>query len=186
MTHAVMLFFDAQTEAAIQAVWKELDETGTAPYLHRSANRPHFKLAIYEDLDVAASRPRLELIAASVAGMPVHFKSLGIFSNARPTVFVAPSVTPALLDLQIRASGALNDLGKCPPFDFFLPKHWVPHCLLGFDLEPEKLTGVLECALRLRLPFDGRIEEIGLVEFHPVRHLFSFPLAGDGSREASI
>ena len=53
------------TEAAIQAVWMELDETGAAPYLHRSANRPHFKLAIYEDLDVAASLQRLQSTGVS-------------------------------------------------------------------------------------------------------------------------
>jgi hypothetical protein len=178
MPHAVMLFFDARTEAIIQAIWKELDETGAASYLHRSANRPHFKLAIYEDLDVSASQLCLQSIAATTAGMPVHFKSLGIFPNAKPTVFLAPSITPALLDLHTRIGSILHDLGKCPSYDFFLPEHWVPHCLLGFDLEPAKLACVLECAMHLQLPFDGRIEEIGLVEFHPVRHLFAFPLAG--------
>ena len=178
MPHAVMAFFDAQTEAAVQAIWKELDETGAAPYLHRSANRPHFKLAIYEDLDVAASRARLQAFAESTAALTVHFKSLGIFPNAKPTVFLAPSVTPALLNLQTRVCGALHGLGTCPPSDFFLPEHWVPHCLLGFDLEPEKLASVLNCAMHLRLPFDGRIEEIGLLEFHPAKHIFAFPLTG--------
>lgn len=176
MPHAVMLFFDAQTEAAIQAIWKKLDETDAAPYLYRSANRPHFKLAIYEDLDVATSRDRLRSIAETTPNMPVHFKSLGIFPNARPTVFVAPSVTPALLNLQARTCCDMNELGKTPPYNFFLPEHWVPHCLLGFDMEPAKLANVLDCAMHLPLPFEGRIEEIGLVEFHPVRHLFAFSL----------
>ena len=178
MPHAVMVYFDAQTEAAIQTIWKELDDTGAAPYLHRSANRPHFKLAIYEGLNISTSQQRLQSIAATTAGIPVHFKSLGIFPNDKPTVFLAPSVTPALLNLQSCVGGALRDLGQCPPYNFFLPGHWVPHCLLGFDLEPVKLTGVLESAMHLHLPFDGQIEEIGLVEFHPVKHLFTFPLSG--------
>lgn len=176
MPHAVMLFFDARTQAAIQAVWQELDESGAAPYLHRSANRPHFKLAIYDHLDLPAARQALQTLAAETPALPVHFKSIGIFPNAQPTVHLAPSTTPALLDLHARVSGALNPLGQCPPFDFFMPDHWVPHCLLGFDLPPENLPGVLASAMRLSLPFSGRIEEIGLVEFHPVRHLFAFPL----------
>ncbi len=176
MPHAVMVYFDAHTEAAIQTIWKELDETGAAPYLHRSANRPHFKLAIYEGLDVAASQQRLQDIATTTTRMVVHFKSLGIFPNLKPTVFLAPSVTPNLLSLQIRVSEALHRLGKCPPYDFFLEDHWIPHCLLGFDLEASKLAGVLECAMHLQLPLDGQIEEIGLVEFHPVKHLYTFPL----------
>lgn len=180
MPHAVMVYFDAQTESAIQKIWKELDETGVAPYLHRSANRPHFKLAIYEDVDTAVSQQQLQSIAATTARIPVHFKSLGIFPNLKPTVFLAPSVTPNLLHLQTKVTTALNHFGKCPPYDFFLADHWVPHCLLGFDLEPSNLAGVLECAMHLQLPLDGLIEEIGFVEFHPVKHLFTFPLTGEG------
>jgi 2'-5' RNA ligase len=179
MPHSIMAFFDSETEAAIQKIWKELDETGAAPYLHRSANRPHFKLAIYEDLDITVSQQRLRSIATTTARIPVHFKSLGIFPNLRPTVFLAPAVTPNLLVLQNKVAKALNNFGKCPPYDYFSVDHWVPHCLLGFDLEPENLADVLACALHLQLPFDGLIKEIGLVEFHPVKHLFTFPLPGN-------
>lgn len=41
------------------------------------------------------------------------------------------------------------------------------------------LAGVLECAMHLPLPFEGRIVEPGLVEFHPVKYIFTFPLAGN-------
>lgn len=179
MPHAVMVYFDSQTESAIRKIWKELDETGAAPYLHRSANRPHFKLAIYEDLDTAACQQQLQSIACTTARIPVYFKSLGIFPNPKPTVFLAPSVTPNLFNFQSKVNKSLNSFGKCPTYDFFLEDHWVPHCLLGFDLEPSNLAGVLECAMHLQLPFDGLIIEIGLVEFHPVKHLFTFPLLGD-------
>jgi hypothetical protein len=49
MPFAVHLFFDANVEAVIKSAWKKLADTRMAPYMHQSANRPHFTLAIYQN-----------------------------------------------------------------------------------------------------------------------------------------
>ncbi|MGA9398085.1 MAG: hypothetical protein WBV22_07480 [Anaerolineaceae bacterium] len=46
MPYAVHLFFDPVTEQAIQTIWQELVDSGIAPYLGVSGNRPHISLAL--------------------------------------------------------------------------------------------------------------------------------------------
>jgi len=182
MPHAILLYFDPTTETAIRAVWKELADTSIAPYLHESPNRPHIKLAIFEELRLPEAEARLKAIAAAQSPLPLDFKQIGIFPNLRPTVFLGPAVTAALLDLQSTVDRALCDLGSYPPYDFFRADHWLPHCLLAIDLPPavigqppEQLNNAVAVAMHLALPFQGQAAEIGLIEFHPVKHLLALP-----------
>ena len=53
MPFAVHLFFDENIDQAIHAIWREMADSGTAPYLGISGNRPHISLAFGEELDAA-------------------------------------------------------------------------------------------------------------------------------------
>ncbi len=176
MPHAILLYFDSQTETAIHAIWKELADSGTAPYLHESPNRPHIKLAIFEGLQLAEAEARLRRLAAECHPLALDFKQIGIFPNPRPTVFLGPAPSTALLDLQARVDRALCDTGTYPPYDFFRAGHWLPHCLLAMDLPPEQLNNALTIAMHLALPFQGEATEIGVIEFHPVKHVLRLEL----------
>lgn len=181
MPHAILLYFDPATQTAIRAVWKELTDTQIAPYLYESPNRPHIKLAIFEGLELPEAETRLKALAAETPTIPLNFKQVGIFPNERPTVFLAPAPTSALLDLQTRVDGALRDIGAYPPYDFFRAGHWLPHCLLAMDLPPERLNDAVAVAARLALPMPGEAVAIGVIEFHPVKHLLTLPLRGGQS-----
>lgn len=178
MPHAILLYFDPAAQAAIRAVWKELADTQIAPYLYESPNRPHIKLAIFEGLNLPEAETRLKTLAAETPALPLDFKQVGIFPNQAPTVFLAPAPTAALLELQARVDRALCDVGARPPYDFFRAGHWLPHCLLGMDLPPERLNDALAVAMRLPLPMPAQAVEIGLIEFHPVKRLLALPLRG--------
>jgi 2'-5' RNA ligase len=184
MSFAVLLYFDNQTEKLIRAIWKELAETEIAPYLHQSPNRPHIKLAIFEDLNLMEGERRLKALAAVLDPMPVIWKQVGIFPNPRPTVFLGPVVTSALLELQGKVEQGFQDIGIYPSFDYFVPGQWVPHCLLAMDLEPAKLLDAVRIGMHLPLPFTGKIVEIGVIEFYPVQHRLVLPL-GEKDKDLS-
>ncbi len=44
------------------------------------------------------------------------------------------------------------------------------------DLPPERLNDALAVAMRLALPMPAQAVEIGVIEFHPVKHLLALPL----------
>jgi 2'-5' RNA ligase len=175
MPFAVHFFFDANTEAIIESAWKKLADTGIAPYMHQSANRPHLTLAIYQHLDLTECEQQLKSFAATKNALPVVFQYLGIFPTTPAGVFLGSTVTITLLELHAQIHETLNPLCR-DPNPYYLPGNWVPHCTLALELEPRLITQVLDIGLQVPLPLSGEISEIGVIEFRPVRHLFDFPL----------
>ncbi len=176
MPYAILIYFDPAAETAIRSVWKELADQRVDAYLLQSPNRPHIKLAIFDALDLPEAETRLKALAAACPPLPLDFKQIGIFPNPRPTVFLGPAPSAALLELQARVDQALCDTGTYPPYDFFRAGHWLPHCLLAMDLPPEQLNNALTIAMHLALPFQGEATEIGVIEFHPVKHVLRLEL----------
>jgi 2'-5' RNA ligase len=177
MPFAVHLFFDTNTEKVIKSVWKDLADTSIAPYMHQSANRPHFSLAIYQSIDLRACEQKLQSLAASRHRLPVSFQYLGIFPTPTSAVFLGTTVTVSLLDLHAQVHETLHSIG-IDPLHYYLPGKWVPHCTLALELEPKLISQALDRGLQIPLPLYGEITEIGLIEFRPVKHLFSFWLGG--------
>jgi 2'-5' RNA ligase len=178
MPYAVMLFFDNDVESQIQSIWRELSEADVDRYLYHSGNRPHIKLAIFEDLNLNECQARLQPLAASIASFSIDFKHFGIFPNPKATIFLGPAVTQSLLAIKEEVDATLGDLGKCPDYDFFQPEHWIPHCLLALEMEQDKLNKGLEVVTSLPIPLHGEVTEIGVIEFFPVKHLFGYELGG--------
>jgi RimJ/RimL family protein N-acetyltransferase/2'-5' RNA ligase len=174
--YAIHLFFDSNTEIAIRSVWRELAESGTAPYFHHSANRPHLTLSIYRSLDLPEARLRLADLTARQAPLPISFQYYGTFPGSNPTIFLGPLVTSPLLEVQESVCQLLDDLGDLPEFDYYRPGRWIPHCGLASDFDGSRLYEALHIAEHLMLPLQGQICEIGLTEMRPVRHLCQWQL----------
>ena len=179
MSYSVGLYFDRLTETKIRAIWKEMAEAGVSDYLHQSANRPHFTLAIFTEIDLPKAKQALAEIAAAYPPLPVVFSYLGCFPALKPDLFLGPTTTQSILTFHQTVNRRFTGLGQYPDFNYYLPGHWVPHCALAMGIEPQKVNAGLDIARsQLTLPFTALIEEIGLIEFKPVRHLCNYPLGG--------
>ena len=176
MPYAIQLFFDNRIEQAIQSIWHEQAESNIAPYLGTSGNRPHISLALCEELDRVACQARLENWATGVKPLPVSFQALGFFPAPGVTVFAAPVVTAELLALQRKVDGLLDGCCVWPEFDYYRPGYWIPHCTLAMEFDDSQLPRALEITSHLKLPLNGSISGVGVIEFRPVKHLFGFSL----------
>jgi RimJ/RimL family protein N-acetyltransferase len=175
--YAAQLFFDSGVEQAVRAVWREMAESGSAPYFDHSAERPHFTLSVYRSLDLAEARRRLADLASGQARLPVSFHSFGLFPSPKPAIFLGPLVTIALLELHTGVHERLDGLGEPTGSSFYLPGRWVPHCSLAIQFDSARMDEAWQIARRLALPLAGEICEIGLIEISPARHLGCWPLA---------
>lgn len=175
MSVAVPLYFDPETEAAITAVMKELAERGVAPYMHETGIRPHITLSIYRDLPRDACHRILSDLAASQPPLPVTFSHLGIFTHPDPVVFLAPTISPALFDLHARVDALLDAIGDLPA-PYYLPGNWVPHCTLAVEMPAERIPAAVAIAQKLPLPLSGLLTDVCMLEFPPLRHVFTLPL----------
>lgn len=174
MSVAIPLYFDLATEAAVVAIWKELAESGVAPYMYNSGIRPHITLSIYRDLPRESCFPILSRLAAEQAPLPVTFSHLGIFTHPDPVVFLAPTITPALSALHQRVDGLLDSAGDLPA-PYYLPGNWVPHCTLAVEMPPENIPAAVAIIQKYALPLTGTLTHVCMLEFPPLQHVFILP-----------
>ena len=73
MPYALQLYFDPVTDATVRNLWRQLAQTGVAPHLHASANRPRRTLAVSGDLDLAEAERELGRFVAALAPFPLIF-----------------------------------------------------------------------------------------------------------------
>jgi 2'-5' RNA ligase len=182
LAYAIELFFDAATDAAVRAVWRELGHKGVPVPAIGSDARPHVTLAVYGRLDAALAAERLGVYAARVDPFRMTLAFLGLFppSEHEAVVFAGPTVTADLLAAHARV-GTLLDGVASSPHPYYLPGRWVPHCTLTQHCPPDRVGEVIEICRALPLPLDGRIEAIGVIETRPIRLLSLHRLRGVSS-----
>jgi 2'-5' RNA ligase len=145
---------------------------------------PHISLAVYDDedeVDEAAAGRLIEHLAGRHAPIEVTFASLGVFSTDENVLFLAPVVTPALLDLHAAYHAMAEELGAtCRAH--YLPGRWVPHCTLS-------MLGTISAALEgLRhlagdwAPLSGTIDSVALIRVPPLATIVEQPLTSEASQ----
>jgi hypothetical protein len=176
MTFAIQLFVDPDSDRVVRSLWEEVARTGLSK-MRDSGNRPHVSLAIYRELDVSVCVSVLKVFAATHAPFTLFFESLGIFHAEKTVVFLAPIVSSALLDLHMEVHELLQGTGAFPA-PYYLPGHWTPHCALATRIPSHLLSQVVNIGLGISFPLSFSIDEIGVIEYPPVKHLFAFRLTG--------
>jgi 2'-5' RNA ligase len=176
MPYAIELFFDTDADAKIRRVWDDLAMIGSS-FMRDSGARPHVSLAVYDSLDASSAQILLDRFASTAPSFSFTLNSLGVFVSSPPVAFLSPKVSHDLLHLHSQFFSVFSMAGfDCWPH--YTPTHWVPHCTIAMDLEPNQLPGLHEICQTASLPITGIFTEIGIVEFRPVRHLHSAPLTG--------
>ena len=108
--------------------------------------------------------------------MPLEFHwEVGTFPGDEGVIFTPPVVTKELLEFHRDFNNEFSDCREAM-WNYYLPDLWVPHCTLAINVPKDKISGAFEYVLESFEPVKARIEEIGLVEFRPVKHLACYKL----------
>jgi 2'-5' RNA ligase len=132
MAHAVEVFFDPTTEAAITAVWARLEAAGVpslATRTHRR-HRPHISLSVAERIKTGQLEDARKRLAAT--HLDVTLYSPAVFPR-RGVLYLSVVPTLALLRLHEDVHAALRD-SVVAPWDLYSVGAWVPHCTLAQEL----------------------------------------------------
>lgn len=176
MSYAIVGYFDQDSDRRIKALWRRLAESGVCDYLEHSENRPHFKFAMFDSMDLESVQRSLDLFSKKMKKLGLHFKNYGFYPNDKPIVFIDISATIGIIELQREIQESFNDLGKKTDIPFFDQGVWKPDCFLTIGLEKGKLEKAVSILSEHQLPFNGYLERIGLIEFYPAKQLFSYSL----------
>jgi 2'-5' RNA ligase len=178
MAFAVVLFFDAATEATIRRIARGLVPAGAPADPFVDELRPHVTLGVCESLDAALFEPEFMAFAAATHAREFTLGSVGVFpSGDAGVLFLAPVVTSDLLALHVKFLGLFARYAVAPQ-DYYLPGNWVPHCTLALNLPRDRIPSVVDMTARTAaLPIRGRYESMGLIQFLPAIDVYTAPLA---------
>ena len=133
-----------------------------------------FLSAKSEDIDKI--KEVLFSLSKTISKFPIHFKTYNFYPNEKPFISIDMAAAKQILDLQTKIRSECDRYGELFGFDVFNEGIWKPDCQLTIEISKEKLLKAIAILLDTELPFNGTLERIGVIEFHPAKQLFSFDL----------
>lgn len=178
MAFAVVLYFEESQERLFLKVWEDLAKEKLTTDLVEAEIRPHITLAIYDELNCQPCESQLARVASQTHPFAFHLTHLGLFTKPEPVVFAAPTFTEELLNFHKHLHDLLVTESK-NPWEMYLPGKWVPHCTLALGFDLKDLGRIFEKCLELKLPMQVSADQVGVVDFQPMKDVFRFRLISD-------
>ncbi|KAH7674472.1 Cyclic phosphodiesterase protein [Dioscorea alata] len=173
--YAVELYFDPALENQVLKAWNVLARRQITKHLIDMQSRPHITLLSSPSLDPHRLLSSLRSLASRHEPFPLSLSAAAAFPGDPAVLFLSPTPSLSLLSLHSQLCDALRKESFDAP-DEFRVDSWVPHCSVAQDVAGTRVAEAF-CILRdLKLPVTGYVTELGVVEFSPVREIFSFPL----------
>jgi 2'-5' RNA ligase len=172
MPYAIELALDPEAAAAVRATWDALARAGIE-YMATCGARPHVSLGIWDAMDVGAAPEALDDFARTTPPLPITFDRIDAFPGG--VVFLAPRADDHLVAAQRRLHRSFaHGRGAWAHYE---PGTWVPHCTMAMEY-PVMLAPVAReiVTASTALPLRGRLADVEIVQFRPVRTLFTRPL----------
>ncbi|KAF5200250.1 2'-5' RNA ligase [Thalictrum thalictroides] len=173
--YSLELYFDPALENQVLKAWNVLARRQISTQLIEIESRPHITLLSSPFLDPQKLQTIIRNFASKQEPLSLTFSTIGSFPNDGNVLFLAPTPSVALLQFHSQLCDVLKkesiEIGED-----YCSDSWIPYCSVAQDVPRNRMAEAF-CILRdLKLPVSGYAMDIGLVEYSPVRELFSFPL----------
>jgi 2'-5' RNA ligase len=178
MPHAVVLYFKEEHEKKFLKIWGSLASEHLSTNLVKAEIRPHITLAIFDELNCKPCEPQIKDIASQTPPLDIQITHLGLFTKPDPVVFAAPTFTQNFLNFHSYIHDVLVTESK-NPWEMYLPGMWVPHCTLALGFKFKDLGRIFEKCLDLDLPMNIKADQVGVVEFQPMKDVYKYRLIWD-------
>jgi hypothetical protein len=179
MPFAITGYFDEICSQKIREIWKNLALNKIDDYMHKSANDPHFKLAMYDEINLETVAETLNRIASENGLISLIIKNYSFYLANNYVISLNIASTVELLNFQQNVKMKFGRIGKALSVDYFDRGKWQPDCPLttsSFPMKKKKLKNAAEYLSTIELPISGKLEKIGIIEFHPAKKIFTVPL----------
>lgn len=163
MAYAIELFFDSRAEAAVRAMWGNLEARGLRSMATTShgQHRPHVSLVVADRITRAQASAATEPLSGA-ADLTLRLSSVAVFPGRSGVLYLSVVPTLRLLrlhhEIHARLVGSGVESGR-----HYLPDVWVPHCTLAQGLAQDEVTSAVRAVKRLR-PVDADVVSVGVVD----------------------
>ena len=127
MGYAIELNLSPASSARVVGLWEDLARASISSSMLDLGAQPHISLTVVDELDPALLRADLSRFAERTPLLSVDLASAGTFPTAEGVLFLAPVVTPELLEIHRGFHRLLSDRGV-ESVAYYRPGNWVPHC----------------------------------------------------------
>ncbi len=182
MPFAIELFFDTKSDLAVQKLGQLLEKEKIPTIFSKLGSTPHVSLAVFEQYNPQLLHSVLKNLASRFFSVPFRLSSLGTFPGKEGALFLAPVVTPRLLEIHTRLHKAIDKVIE-GNWVYYFPDSWVPHCTLSIHLAAGRLAKGMELLRRKGFSIQGHYNRLALIEFNPfarikpVRLIYSVPFS---------
>ncbi|KAL3629249.1 hypothetical protein CASFOL_026471 [Castilleja foliolosa] len=173
--YSIELYFDPALENQVLKAWNILARRQISTQLIEIESRPHLTLVSSPFVDITKLETILRNFAVKQEPLPLSFSSIGTFSNDNNVLFLGPTPSLSLLQFQSQLCDAMKKEG-IEIGEEYRPDKWIPYCSVAEDVPKARLVDAFNVLHGLKVPINGYAMEISLVEYPPVRELFSFNL----------
>jgi len=151
--HALVVFFDADADARVRALWRRIGASFEHPphltYAVAGAIGPKVRAELREDLS------RLWL-------PDLWLHTLGVFSTTENVLQLGAVVDGELLAVHSAIHDVLAGRVKNPSA-YYLPGNWVPHCTLLHGVDDAEVVRAF-AALHPVEPIRAKVREVSVVD----------------------
>lgn len=176
MGYAIVGYFDSITDKKIKTLWKGLADISVDDYLINSDNDPHIKFAMVDSIDLEIIQSKLYILSEKIKKINIHFKKYGFYPNEKPFITIDIADNIEIIQLHSEIQMILKEFGLKDTQGYFTSGIWKPDCQLTISFDKTKLAIAVNYLVETTLPFNGQLEKIGVIKYHPAEQLFSFPL----------
>ncbi|CAL9014564.1 unnamed protein product [Prunus brigantina] len=170
--YAIELYFDPALENQVLKAWNVLARRQISTQLIEIESRPHITLFSSPFIEPAKLENVIKAFASKQEPLALSFSSIGSFPHDNNVLFLSPTPSVSLLQFQSQLCEAVKREGV-EIGEEYRTDSWVPCCAVAQEVPKTRMAEAF-CVLRdLKLPVAGYAMDIGLVEFSPVRELFS-------------
>jgi 2'-5' RNA ligase len=176
---AVALLFDHAAEAQVRAIRDRLVGAGLLPAPETPPIPPHITLGVCSGLQLQQLRPVVAELAAETRSLACTLSSVGAFPTAEGVIFLAPTVSHALLQVHEDVLDRMLSLGaEVDPY--FRAGQWVPHCTLAIGLPRAHLAAAFSACVEAFVPISVQLTQLVVVEIGsgPLGPVDTYPITG--------
>lgn len=173
--YAIELYFDPALENQIVKAWNVLARRQISTQLIEIESRPHITICYSPFVDLSKLENIVKNFATKQEPLPLSFRSIGALPSEDNVLFLAPNPSVSLLNFHLQLCDALRKEG-IEVGDEYRPDLWVPYCPVAEEVPKARMAEAFSVLRDLKLPVSGYGMEIGVVEYSPVREMFSFVL----------
>ncbi|KAK7271696.1 hypothetical protein RJT34_27809 [Clitoria ternatea] len=175
---AIELYLDPALENQVLKAWNVIARRQISTSLIEMESRPHITLFSTPFLEPSKLESIVKTFASKHDPFQLTFSSIGTFSNDNNILFLSPTPSLSLLHFQSQLCDAIRREGIDVP-DHYAFNSWIPYCSVAHNVPKPRMAEAFSVLRDLKLPVSGYAIDIGLVEFSPVRELFSFVLGNN-------